>query len=301
MRLPDRGSCAGLSVHQRPLGGSRADVDHEPGMGPGMTFPSATGLVVGGFRWVEYAGLLGFIGVLVVRRLAANQPLLSWARPPMHPALAVAFVGGAGTVVGEVLITGSVSGTQLFGGPDGWVRIGRVVAEGLAVGMCLRGIRFVVVPGLLAPVLLPFAGHAASVQPQLAGIAVDVLHVGSAGMWAGAIAAMATLKPPSGWQGGEGRALLDRFSRVAPLAFAITALTGVLRATEELSSVSDLWSTSYGAVLSMKTAGVVVMLALSWLAWRRGLSVARVEAAIALIVIAATALLAAYPLPPGQA
>jgi putative copper export protein len=266
-----------------------------------MTFPSLAGLLVGGFRWLEYLGLLGFIGVLVMRRLAANQTALSWARLPMHPALAVALVGGAGTVVGEVLITGTVSVNHLFGEPDGWIRIGRVAAEGLALGMCLRGKGLVVVPGLLAAVLLPFAGHAASVQPPFAGIAVDVLHVGSAGMWAGAIAAMATMKPPGGWRGAEGRTLLDRFSRVAPLAFAITALTGVLRATEELSKVSDLWSTSYGAVLAMKTAGVVVMLALSWLAWRRGLSVARVEAAIALIVIAATALLAAYPLPPGQA
>jgi putative copper export protein len=266
-----------------------------------MTFPSPAGLVVGGFRVLEYAGLLGFVGVIVVRRLAANPPFLSWARLPMHPALAVAAVGGAATVAGEVLITGTVSVTHLFGGPDGWIRIGRVVAEGLALALCLRGIGFVVVPGLLAAALLPFAGHAAGVQPQVAGIAVDVLHVGSAGMWAGGIIAMAGLKPPGGWRGGEGRALLDRFSRVAPLAFAITALTGVLRATQELSSVSDLWATSYGAVLSLKTLGVLVMLALSWLAWRRGLPVARLEAAIALFVIAATALLAAYPLPPGQA
>jgi putative copper resistance protein D len=120
-------------------------------------------------------------------------------------------------------------------------------------------------------------------------------------MWAGGIIALATLRPLGGWRGEEGRALLDRFSRVAPLAFAITALTGVLRATEELSAVTDLWTTPYGAVLSLKTVGVLVMLVLSWLAWRRGLPVARLEAAIALLVIAATALLAAYPLTPGEA
>jgi len=266
-----------------------------------LTFPSLPDLVVSGFRWAEYLGLLGFIGVIVVRRLAANQPTLSWARMPMHPALAIALVGGAGVVLGEVFINRTLSVTQLYQDPGGWVRVGRVVAEALALGLCLRGIRLVVVPGLLAAILLPFAGHAASVQPQLAGIGVDVIHVGSAGMWAGGIVALATLRPPGGWGGGEGRALLDRFSRVAPLAFAITALTGVLRATEELSNVSDLWSTSYGVVLSVKTIGVIVMLALSWLVWRRGLPVARLEAAVALIVIAASAMLAAYPLPPGQA
>jgi putative copper export protein len=112
---------------------------------------------------------------------------------------------------------------------------------------------------------------------------------------------MATLKPPGGWRESEGRALLARFSRVAPLAFAITALTGVLRVTEELSSISDLWTTSYGIVLDLKAVGVLVMVILSWLAWRRGLPVARVEAAIAVVVIGATALLAAYPVTPGQA
>jgi putative copper export protein len=270
-------------------------------MGQGVTFPSPAGLIVGGFRWVEYVGLLGFIGVLVVRRLAANQPLLSWARMPMHPALAVALVGGAGVVVGGLFFTGGISAMQSYQDRGAWVRVGRVVAEGVALAMCLRGVRFVVVPGLLAAFLLPFSGHAASVQPQFAGIAVDFLHVGSAGMWAGGIVALATLRPPGGWRGGEGRALLDRFSRVAPLAFAITALTGVLRATEELSALSDLWSTPYGIVLSLKTVSVLLMLALSWLAWRRGLPVARLEAAIALFVIAATAMLAAYPVTPGEA
>jgi putative copper export protein len=252
-----------------------------------LNFPAPPDLILSAFRWVEYLGLLGFIGVIVVRRLAGNQPALLWARTPMHPALAVALVGGVGTVV--------------LGGPGGWARVARVLAEGLALVMCLRGVRFVVVPGLLAAALLAFAGHAARVQPQFAGIAVDAVHILSAGMWAGAIVTMATLKPPGGWRESEGRALLARFSRVAPLAFAITALTGVLRVTEELSSISDLWTTSYGIVLDLKAVGVLVMVILSWLAWRRGLPVARVEAAIAVVVIGATALLAAYPVTPGQA
>jgi putative copper export protein len=261
-----------------------------------LTFPSLPELAIGGFRWLEYLGLLCFIGVLVVRRLAANPPHLSWARLPMHPALTLALIGGIGTIVGRALL----SGTADFGGLDGWLRVVRVAAEGLALGLCLTGLRFVVPPGLLAGVLLAFGGHAVSVEPQAAGIAVDSLHILSAGMWAGGIVALAILKPPGGWRDGEGRALLDRFARVAPLAFAITALTGLLRATEELTALTDLWTTSYGVVLSLKSLGVLVMLTLSWLAWRRGLQVARVEAAIAVIVIAATALLAAYPVTPGE-
>jgi hypothetical protein len=35
-------------------------------------------------RWVEYAGLLGFLGLIVVRVLAGQPPALRWARPRME-------------------------------------------------------------------------------------------------------------------------------------------------------------------------------------------------------------------------
>ena len=88
---------------------------------------------------------------------------------------------------------------------------------------------------------------------------------------------------------------------MAILALAITALTGVLRATQELTAVSDLWATGYGLVLAAKSAGVLAMAAMSALTWRRGLPLARVEAALGLAVIGASGLLAAFPMPPGQA
>jgi len=86
--------------------------------------------------------------------------------------------------------------------------------------------------------------------------------------------------------------LLQRFGRVAFIAFGVTALTGVLRASELLHDVTDLWTTTYGVVLALKLAGVLVMLALAPL-WRRGPA----EAYTAVVVVAATALLAAFPFP----
>jgi len=139
------------------------------------------------------------------------------------------------------------------------------------------------------------------VSPAVGAIFTDSLHVLSAGMWAGGILVLSYLQPPSGWRGGEGRAMLERFGRVAFIAFAVTALTGVLRATEELRGLSDLWATQYGVVLSAKSAGVVVMIAMSALVWRRGLPLARAEGAVVLLVLVATAVLAAFPMPPGQA
>ena len=154
---------------------------------------------------------------------------------------------------------------------------------------------------IFAAASLSFAGHAAAVSPAAGAIFTDVLHILSAGAWAGGIMALATLRPPDGWSGEEGRALLARFGRVAVLAFAITALTGVIRATAAISGVGDLLTTPYGLVLTAKSAGVLVMLVLSAVAMRRLPAFTRIEAIVAVAVLGATAVLAAYPLPPARA
>src|SRR5216683_370792 len=130
-------------------------------------------IVSGAFRGLELAGLLGFVGVVVMRQLARQPPDLRWVRPRMDRALALALL-------------------------------------------------------------------------------VDELHVASAGIWAGGVLVLATLRPPDGWPSPEGQDLLTRFGRVAMVAFAFTALTGLLRATEELTGFSDLWQTVYGVVLVAK-------------------------------------------------
>jgi len=144
--------------------------------------------------------------------------------------------------------------------------------------------------------LLSVAGHA-TVYQQPGAVFVDVVHVLSAGMWAGGILALATLHPPDGWRSPEARALLDRFGGVALIAFAVTALTGVLRASDQVHDVSGLWTTTYGEVLGLKSIGVAIMLVLSAVAWRRRIPFARAEAALAMLVVAATAVLAAFPAP----
>jgi len=158
----------------------------------------------------------------------------------------------------------------------------------------------VVPPAIAAVGALPFAGHAVQVNPAAGAIFTDVIHVLSAGMWAGGILVLATLSPPGGWGGADGGAMLQRFGRVAVLAFAITALTGVIRALDGVHALSGLWTTEYGLVLSVKTAGVLVMVAMSAFLWRRGSPSARYEGWVVLLVLAATAVLAVSPVPPGQ-
>jgi putative copper export protein len=245
-------------------------------------------LVLAAAHWVEYLGLLGAIGSIVVRRLARNRPSIDWARyPPTHLALGAAFLGGLAVVAIEGMDAGAL---------PGWERVARVAAEGLAFVFCIRQFGFPVPLALLAAALLSVAGHATTYQ-QPGAVFADVVHVLSAGLWAGGILALATLRPPDGWRSAEARALLDRFGGVALIAFAVTALTGVLRASDELHDVSGLWTTTYGEVLALKSIGVAIMLVLSAVAWRRRIPFARAEAAVAVLVVGATAVLAAFPAP----
>jgi len=246
---------------------------------------TAAEIVSGAFRGVEYAGLLGFVGVVVTRQLARQPPHLRWVRPSMERALAVALFGGVATV----------------GLTPSWVGAARVVVELAALIMCMRWGPGAVPAGFAAVLLLAPAGHAAAAQPFVPAILLDELHVVSAGAWAGGVLVLATLRPPDGWRSGAGQDLLTRFGRVAMVAFAFTALTGLLRATEELTGFGDLWQTAYGIVLVAKSAGVLAMLAAAAVTWRRGLPLARSDAALALAVMIATGLLAAFPNPPAGA
>src|SRR4029077_16776193 len=211
-------------------------------------------IVSGAFRGLEYAGLLGFVGVVVMRQLGGQPPHLGWARPGMERALALALLGGVATVALA----------------RSWVGAARVAAELAALVMCLRWGPGAVPAGFPAGLLLTPAGNAAPAQPVVPAVLMDELHVISAGIWAGGVLVLATLRPPDGWRSPGGQDLLTRFGRVAMVAFAFTALTGLLRATEEVTGFTDLWQTAYGIVLVAKSLGVLAMLALAAVTWRRG-------------------------------
>lgn len=253
-----------------------------------MNLPSLADIAVAAFRWVEYAGLLGFVGVVVIRRLAGMQPTLRWARVSMVPALSAALVGGLGVLAAGTLRTGHIDIAVVV----------RVALEAAALGLCLYVGRSVVPPAIAAALALPFSGHAALAVPAIGAIFADAVHILGAGMWAGSILVLATLRPPGGWGDRDGRALLRRFAPVAFLAFAITAMTGLLQASAAIGDPSNLFKSPYGLVLAAKTAGVLVMVAISAFARRRGWRFARVDGVVVLIVLAATALLAAFAIPP---
>jgi putative copper export protein/methionine-rich copper-binding protein CopC len=255
-------------------------------------------------RALEYAALLMALGMALLRLLAARKPALPWVRFRHDLALAAALGSGFVVLVGEATIAAgrldpSAIGTYLSNGPPGAARLFRLADEAAALMFALPAPSLAVPPLIGAVAALSAAGHAAAVRPPWTGIFADTIHFLSAGAWLGSILALATLKPPGGWRGEQARLLLARFSPIALPAFLLTIATGTLRGSQELQSFSDLATTSYGIMLSIKVLAVAAMIPLSLAAWRRTFR-PRSEAVLASVVLGAAAILATYPLPPGR-
>lgn len=283
-------------------GGFTFTVDARPGAASALAGggPSPGDVALAAARWVEDTALLLAVGMLLVRWLGRRAPRLEWVRPRLRIPLVVAFVAGC-IVIGTEALTasrGSLSAVVTYFNADltGIARVARVVLELYAVLAVTVRARYLW-PAVLAPlVALAASGHAVGDTPQWWGLTMDSVHLVAAGCWAGGIIAMATLRPPDGWRHGGG-ALLSRFTPFALAAFATTIGFGILEGLANVATVPALTGTPYGRVLLVKAGVVLLMIPLSLLAWRRRRPRLRVEAGLAVGVVAAAALLASFPVP----
>jgi copper transport protein len=265
-----------------------------------LTQPTATqrpDTVTAALRATQYAALLLVVGMLLLGRLARRDPQLPWVRLRLRLPLAVALGSGLLLVTREALAASGTPGAYLGSGLAGRARLLLVAAEAVALLGALLAPPLLRAALPVALVALAASGHAATVRPAWWGIALDAGHLAGAGLWAGGILALATLRPPGGWRGPEARRLLDRFSPVALAAFGATVTLGILQALQRLGRPGALLATGYGQVLTLKLLVVAAMLPLSLLAWRRRLA-PRAEAALVVGVVGLAALLAVSPLPP---
>jgi copper transport protein len=269
------------------------------------TSPRTIDLLISLARGVEDVSLLVAGGLLLLGGLASREPALDWVRRRPVVPLAVAFLGGAAVVFSEAFAAahGFSPGGIVSYLTTGWAGVARLIRPLLELLAWLlawhrsRWTAWVVAGAIVA---LAAAGHAAAVSPRIWGITVEAVHVGAATLWAGGILGLALLRPPGGWSGMDGRSLLHRFTPVAFGAFTVTALAGLLRGAQEVGSVHEVFASSYGVALLVKSLLVVLIVPLSVLAWRRLLVAPRVESALVVGVVAAAVLLAAYPLPPAR-
>ena len=215
-------------------------------------------------RSLYYLGLLAGGGAavfwLVTRRLLAEP-----ARRPLGHllffSLLLVFLGGSGI---------------LHAAPPG-TRFALVLKIALTVALA-GGAAAALAPSL--PALLPVAAAAALAllaaptlsghaldrsQPEVLAPLVDVAHMAAAAIWFGGLLALAFVVPRATHEESLRAAAARRFSTSALLSVLVLGATGLGRALTELSSVSEIWSTSYGRALIVKSALFVPLLGVGWL------------------------------------
>jgi copper transport protein len=240
-------------------------------VGAGRSPPQSVLGSGGSLGWGDAAlRALYLLGVLVAAGAAAfgllARPVLGdRLRRPLARllffAFLAAFIGGSG------MFRGTVSGTRF----QHVLQVALVVAIVGGVAAALAPVyRRLLEPAsacalalLAAPTL---AGHALDRdQPRWLSVPVDLAHVTAAAVWLGGLASLVLVLPFATTDAARRALVVRRFSAAALTAVCVLALSGLGRALTELSAVSQIWSTSYGRALSVKSALLLPLLGLGWL------------------------------------
>ncbi len=247
----------------------------------------------GAARLGRMAGLLLplAMGLIFVRQLREfRDPFVTWSEDA------------------RLLVTGTEWGTTWL-----WGMVGSLIALGgfsLASSGRRSGWWMATMSTLALGAFPAFTGHAngtGSLRPVT--LLADTLHVWAVGGWIGGLTLMLLLerawrRDPPGGDPSLLPALVPAFSPLAVVCVVTLVATGLVASWVHLPSVSALWSSGYGRLLTFKVLLVGAVLALGAVNWKRitprltehgGPSQLRrsaaVELLIAHIVIALTAIL----------
>lgn len=215
----------------------------------------------------------------------------------------------------------------LLANAAGVARLGVVVCLAIAALVWQRFPRLAAGLGLLGLGAIGASGHANSASPQLLSVLNAWLHLASGATWLGGIGLLALVwarpvrRADRTLRLAVARDVLVPFGRVALPAFAVVSATGLVSLLIQLGSISALWQTTYGVLLTTKIAIVAAIAAVSAVHAlrlrpqllaasaggedadrrdRRHWRLVRAEPLMGLGVVAAVAFLVAFPLPPRQ-
>jgi copper transport protein len=258
-------------------------------------------------RLAGYVAFALFAGVAVFVMLCAPD---NSEDPRLQRLARVGLLGGGAAAVAAILVQGpyaaGVSMSHLLDArlllltlatPFGAAMLWRLALYGVLAVFAWRLSRVLsqlgswLVPAGIAgtAVTVAAAGHAAA--SGWFDLAVDTLHVLTAGLWVGGLIALASLG-----RSVEPRAL-QRFSTLAMASVLTLIVTGSLNAVRRLNNVEELWQTRYGLTLAVKLILVAGALAAAAVSRRRlqqtrmPLRSTRFEAALTVLVLAVTAVL----------
>jgi copper transport protein len=230
--------------------------------------PESTGPTAGtaAARWLFLAGLLAAVGIalftLVVRPAdESGIPLV------LSSAGVLAAIGAAVEVHRVGLATRD--GTALGAGAVAAVVVAALGAAALRERRALVPALWLALGLAAVPAL---AGHALDPGLTRVNVVADVFHVTAASAWVGVLLGLLLLR------GVDAR----RAGALALAAVLVLGMTGIVRASFELTAASQLWENSYGRALLVKTGLLLGVLGAGWLARGR----VRGRAAIELVLVA---------------
>ena len=163
---------------------------------------------------------------------------------------------------------------------------------------------------------LAMSGHAAAASDPLVAMTLDAMHVVAAGGWMGSLAMLMVIAVPTALETSDedGHRLVARliaaFSPTALVFASLLVVTGLIAAWRNLGSLHALLTSAYGQLLILKLLLVFTAAATGAINWRRVLPrlglpsatrtlrrSATFEIAIAIAILAVTAVLVAAPTP----
>ena len=230
-------------------------------------------------RWLFLVGVLGAVGIsffALCARVRDETIALTLSSAAVLAALGAAEEAhrvGLQTRAGTALGAGFVAA---------------VVVASLAGAATLemRALSPALVLALGLAIVPAVAGHALDPGLNRVNVLADVLHVLGAAAWVGALLGLVLVRA----------APRRRAVALAAAGVVVLGITGVVRAAFELLHLSQLWNTSYGITLLVKTAILLAALATGWFVRSRIRVRAGVELGlVALLVVAVSVLVLLRP------
>ncbi|WP_104091107.1 cytochrome c oxidase assembly protein [Arthrobacter sp. GMC3] len=268
-------------------GATAAGQLRDPGALTRWGLPIAT--TVHNLSLATVVGALVFAVVILPKDLKAHRPHTGNAKTTAgkpraeHPAftriMALAAVAGCvwtlSAIAVLVLTYSSVSGMAVTGTNDytaqlvffmtqlaqgqAWLMVVICAAVATTLVFGVRSVSGLAVPLVLA--LLSFVpqsliGHSASSADHTGAVNSLFLHVTGASLWVGGIIALVVV---SGVLGKITAQTLQRFSALALVAFAVVVGSGVVNAAIRITSWHDLFYSSYGQLIVIKSVAVILL------------------------------------------
>jgi copper transport protein len=217
-------------------------------------------------RWIFFAGLLVSVGIALFALLARPRNEERVVLILSTAAILTAF--GAGEEAHRVGLD-TRAGTALGAGFVAAIVVATLAGAASLDRRALRPALLVTIGLVAVPAV---AGHALDRGLNRVNVVADGLHVAGAAAWVGALVGLVAFR------GASHR----RAAALAVGGLLLLGATGIVRALFELVHPSQLWDTSYGRALLVKTGTLLVALA-SGLLLRARL---RRRAAVELVLVA---------------